>query len=295
MFHGTVCAGSPRREVAGHDRDPHAVVDRGEEQRARRRRTKARAAAIRPGSTSGCVASTSSERWRSQRLRSCGTTPAIVAHTRSQSQWYLSSGIQSAALAEAAQVGREHDVAGAREHVRVRRALVVLLVDRRRRSAPCPDRARGSRAPPVRARPRSCGTSRYAGTDIVASVSNTTRSRRYVPQSTLLGRLEIQRHGFGRAARASRRAARAPGAPRARSARGRRAGSGSASTLASCWSRQYAQFEKLRVRLTPRRAPNRARRPGGGGTRASPTRPGSARDCVENTRPAPSPKHHASG
>ena len=75
---------------------------RGPARRSRRgtactsRRTRARRRPCASASTSGCAASTSSERWRSHRLRWCGTTPAIVAHTRSQSQWYLSSGIQSA-------------------------------------------------------------------------------------------------------------------------------------------------------------------------------------------------------
>ena len=87
--------GAPRRQVAGDDRDADPLVERGEEQRARAA-VRQPGRSDRAGSTSGCAPSTSSARCRSQRLRSSGTTPAIVAQTRSQSQWYLSSGIQSA-------------------------------------------------------------------------------------------------------------------------------------------------------------------------------------------------------
>ena len=186
-------------------------------------------------------------------------------------------------LAEAAEVGREHDVALAREHVRVRRAFVVLLVERGRRCAPCPGPWPWIASTAGPGSVRSCGTRRYAGTDIVASVSNTTRSRRYVPQSTLsvVSRSSGTGSGAGRAARAADRARAAPRLePAGEVVERARVGVDRGLVMeppvrpvgevATPCSRRWRSRRR-------RRAPSRGRPRDGAGTPASPTRPGSGR------------------
>ena len=166
MFHGTVCAAAPRREVAGHDRGARPG------RRARRgtactsRRTRARRPRCGRASTSGCAASTSSARPQVPEValerhdaghRGAHEVPVAVV---------LVVGHPVGALAEAAEVGREHDVAGAsRAGARSRRPR--RPATRPHTSAlpgPCPWIASTAGSGP---RSRSCGTSRYAGTDIV--------------------------------------------------------------------------------------------------------------------------------
>ena len=96
------------------------------------------------------------------------------------------------AFTEAAEVGREHDVTHRRELVA--RSRRPRRPRRRRTASPCPVRARGSRGPRIPAATRSCGTSRYAGIDMVGFGVEDERSRRYVPQSTDSVHLDVRRH-----------------------------------------------------------------------------------------------------
>ena len=279
MFHGTVCAAATTRGSRTRSR-PRTRSSSAARNSVHVPPYESPAARDAVGSTSGCAASTSSARCRSQRLRcerhdaghrGAHEVPVAVV---------LVVGHPVGALAEAAQVGREHDVARASRA----RARTSSPSSCSRRSTPHMQRLARTVAVDREHRrsglARSCGTSRYAGTDIVASVSNTTRSRRYVPQSTDLGRSRGRAAPARARARASRRAApRTRAAPRLELRRDRRAGTGSASTTVSSCSRQYAQLEKLRACgvTRSRRAPSRGRPRGGAGTRASPTRPGSGR------------------
>ena len=130
----------------------------------------------------------------------------------------------------------------------------------------------------------------------------TRRARaRYVAAVDGLGRLEVERHRLGRGPEHREHAARARARATARARVARSSsGHGSASTAASCCSRQYAQFEKFRggsrgVVTRRRRAPSRGRptrcRRYAGVSHAH----GKCPRLVENTRPSPSVKHHASG
>ena len=77
------------------------------------------AAATRAGSTSGWSHNTSSARWRSQRLRSSGNDAGHRGADEIPVAVVLVGRHPVGALAEAAQVGREHHVAERRERVRV--------------------------------------------------------------------------------------------------------------------------------------------------------------------------------
>ena len=166
--------------------------------------------------------------WRRRRSRARGST----------SHRYLSGGFQSAPFAEAAQVGREHDVAahrraGARSRRGAPRSRRGSRRRRARRPRPCRDRARAPRGPPAPGRVRSWGTSRNAGTVIVGSLSKTIDSRRYGAA------VDASRAPRGRAApgpearRAGRRAGRGTGPASAGIAAGSPVGQGSRATSAA--------------------------------------------------------------
>ena len=194
---------SPRRQVARR-RSRRAPARRSRRGTAcTSRRTTGRRRPSAPGRRAGARASTSSARWRSQRLRSMRHDAVHRGAHEIPVAVVLVVGHPVGPLAEAAQVGREHDVALAREHVRVRRAFVVLLVEQAADARLARDRGRGSRASPGPGSVRSCGTRRYAGNrhrrlgvehDAVAPVGAAVDR---------LGRLEIERHRLGRAGRAS--------------------------------------------------------------------------------------------
>ena len=147
---------------------------------------------------------------------------------------------------------------------------------------------------------RSCGTRRYAGTDIVASVSNTTRSRRYEPQSTVsvVSRSSGTGSGAGPSIGEQPLAHRAAPRLELRGEIVERARVGVDRGLVSQPPvRPVGEVAApAHVAVTRRRrAPSRGR----------PTRwrryagvshaPGKWPRLVENTRPSPSAKHHASG
>ncbi len=217
-------------------------------------------------------------------------------------------------LTEAAQVGGEHHVARARRaDARSRRGA------RRSRPASSGRRRRGrtprlagtvavrSRGPRARAR---CGRAERAGTrarDIVASMSNTTRSRRYGAASSDSSTSSSSGTGSGvgpsisssrRAGarsrhdrNASRSSARTSGQGSA-GLDGRRVAASTTPTARSCARRPATAPAALR---SPRPAPTRGRRRGAGGTPGSPTRRGSARGSSRTPGRHPPVKHHESG
>ena len=174
---------------------------------------------MRSGSTSGCCSSTSRPRARSQRFCASGLAPAATACTRLRSHPYLSGGLPVGPFAEVAEVGCEHDVAAlgeadARSRRCARRSRRGSSRRRGRTPRTCRDRVRAARAPPGPARSRSCGTSRNAGTDMVASLSNTIESRRVRAAVDGLAHLEIERHPLGHRAEQRVEPRPAPLAPR---------------------------------------------------------------------------------
>ena len=174
--------GLPRREVARHDRRPDPRVPRREEQAHRGavgepdhadaarvdERVVARAGRARTRDRAGCRRAGSGPRpprRRGSRRRGSGPTAPDRPARRS-------SGGRARAR------GTPPRRAGGRSRRGARRPRPRPPACRARRPRPCPDRGRGSRAPPDPARGARSGTSRYAGTLIVASVSKTTRWRR---------------------------------------------------------------------------------------------------------------------
>ena len=259
---------------------------------------------MRAGSTSGCCSSTSSARARSHRFWVSGLAPAATACTRLTSQRVLVGRVPVGALAEAAQIGSEDDVAaprrvGARSRRCARRSRRGSRRRRGRRPPTCPVRDRAARAPRVRARVRSCGHEQERG--------HRHRRPRCRTRSTARGRSRSRRvsrtsrssgtgSGIGPSEACRDARARAHATPGSRP--GRRSGTGRAArsprVAASSTPRARSCRRRTRSRAVAER-PARGCRRGAAGTPGSPRRRGS--DRGSSTRPArrPRSKHHASG
>ena len=250
MFHGTVC-GAPT--TTGSRRPPRPA-------RARRAR-RGRACTCRRTRARRRDPSRVDERC-AQHVERAPEVPEVAlerhdaGHRRAHEipvAVVLVVGHPVAALAEAAQVGREHDVAERREHVRVvvaRAARLDAAHERLARAVPV-DREHGGPGGVAARGDEEIRGHRHRLLD----VEHDPRPR-IVAAVDLLGGLEVERDR--RRVRAQPGIELGPGAPATR--RRPRGATAAAAATCSSWSRQYAQLEKLRVRLTPaRRAPSRAR------------------------------------
>ena len=190
------------------------------------------------------------------------------------------------AFTEAAEVGREHDVTHSpRAGARSRRPRPPPA--RGRTASPCPVRGRGSRARPVPARVRaSCGTSRYAGTDMVRFGVEDDAVAAVRAAVDRLGDLDVERHRARVGVRAASSTRVACASATRRTSAGSSTGHGSTRRRFRGCRRQYAQLEKLRApRHASQRPTEAARRDGCRYGGRSPTPTGSGRGSVENTRP----------